>query len=376
MHTSTITGLVLTGLVHALSVDAALAQAPVQAPMAADLKPGDGRPARASTRQRKAMTMTQAFQNAATRTIQVKDTRMVYRELGERGGVPVVFLHHLTAVLDDWDPKVLDGIAGSHHVVIFDNRGVGGSGGQTPVSVADMAEDAIAFIEALGFAQVDLFGFSLGGFVAQVIAQTRPELVRKIVLAGTGPAGGVGISDVGTILQGAFQKAGAEHKHPKHFLFFSPSPQSQKAADAFLQRLGERQADRDTAVSDQTVQAQLTAIAKWGQAPNSSETLKQVRHPVLIANGDADVMVPTQNSIALFEALTNERLSIFPVASHVGVFKYDEAFVYQEIEFSVGTMTSSSPLATSTGCRICFSASVELGAWPHLAIAASWAWTV
>jgi pimeloyl-ACP methyl ester carboxylesterase len=91
---------------------------------------------------------------------------MVYRELGERGGVPVIFLHHLTAVLDDWDPKVLDGIAGSRHVVIFDNRGVGGSGGQTPVSVADMAEDAIAFIEALGFAQVDLLGFSLGGFIA------------------------------------------------------------------------------------------------------------------------------------------------------------------------------------------------------------------
>ena len=133
--------------------------------------------------------MRQTFQNAATRTIQVKDTRIVYRELGERGGVPVIYLHHLTAVLDDWDPKVLDGIAGSHHVVIFDNRGVGGSGGQTPVSVADMAEDAIAFIEALGFAQVDLLGFSLGGFIAQVIAQTRPELVRKIVLAGTGPAG-------------------------------------------------------------------------------------------------------------------------------------------------------------------------------------------
>jgi pimeloyl-ACP methyl ester carboxylesterase len=129
------------------------------------------------------MTMSQTFQNAATRTIQVKDTRMVYRELGERGGVPVIFLHHLTAVLDDWDPKVLDGIAGSRHVVIFDNRGVGSSGGQTPVSVADMAEDAIAFIEALGFAQVDLLGFSLGGFIAQVIAQTRPELVRKIVLA-------------------------------------------------------------------------------------------------------------------------------------------------------------------------------------------------
>jgi len=277
--------------------------------------------------------MSQRFQEAATQTIQVKDTNMVYRELGKRGGVPVVFLHHLTAVLDDWDPKILDGIAGSRHVVIFDNRGVGGSGGQTPVTVADMAADAIAFIEALGFKQVDLFGFSLGGFVSQVIAQTRPALVRKIVLAGTGPAGGVGISDVGKILQDAFKKAGAEQKHPKHFLFFSPSPQSQKAADAFLQRLGERQADRDTAVSDQTVQAQITAIVDWGKAPSSSEALKQIRHPVLIANGDEDVMVPTQNSIALFEALPNAKLSIFPDASHGGIFQYADTFVDQALGF-------------------------------------------
>jgi len=277
--------------------------------------------------------MNQTFQNALTRTVQVKDTKFVYRELGERGGVPVIFLHHVTAVLDDWDPKVLDGIAASHHVVIFDNRGVGGSGGQTPVSVADMAEDAIAFIEALGFTQVELFGFSLGGFIAQEIAQTRPALIRKIVLAGTGPAGGVGISDVGAILQDAFQKASAEHKHPKHFLFFSPSTQSQKAADAFLQRLDERQADRDTAVSDQTVQAQLAAIAKWGQAQNSSERLKQLRHPVLIANGDADVMVPTSNSIALFDALPNAELSIFPDASHGGIFQYADAFVDQTLGF-------------------------------------------
>ncbi len=277
--------------------------------------------------------MTQAFQNAVTRTIQVKDTRMAYRELGERGGLPVVFLHHLTAVLDDWDPKVLDGIAGRHHAVIFDNRGVGGSGGQTPGSVAEMAEDAIAFIEALGFPQVDLFGFSLGGFVAQVIMQTRPELVRKIVLAGTGPAGGVGISDVGSILQNALQKAGAEHKHPKHFLFFSASPQSQAAADAFLHRLAERQADRDIAVSDQTIQAQLTAITKWGQAPSSIEALKQIRHAVLVANGDADVMVQTSNSIALFEALPNAKLSIFPDASHGGIFQYADAFVDQALRF-------------------------------------------
>jgi pimeloyl-ACP methyl ester carboxylesterase len=277
--------------------------------------------------------MKQPFQSATTQTIQVKDTKFAYRELGERGGIPVIFLHHLTAVLDDWDPKVLDGIAASHHVVIFDNRGVGGSGGHTPASVDDMAQDAVAFIEALGFTKVDLFGFSLGGFVAQVIAQTRPDLVRKIILAGTGPAGGSGISNVGAILQGAFQKAGAEHKHPKHFLFFSPSARSQKAADAFLQRLGQRQVDRDTAVSDQTIQAQITAITGWGQAPDAGEGLKQVRHPVLIANGDADVMVPTANSISLFEALPNAELSVFPDAGHGGIFQYADAFVDQALGF-------------------------------------------
>jgi pimeloyl-ACP methyl ester carboxylesterase len=277
--------------------------------------------------------MTQSFQNAATHSIQVKDTRLVYRELGERGGVPVVFLHHLTAVLDDWDPRLLDGIARQRHVVIFDNRGVGGSSGQTPASVTDMAGDAIAFIEALGLVQVDLFGFSLGGFVAQAIAQTRPELVRKIVLAGTGPAGGKGIANVAAILQGAVQKATAEHRHPKHLLFFSPSPPSQKAADAFLQRLEERKADRDTAVSNETVQAQLTAIAKWGQAAGSTEALKQIRQPVLVANGDDDVMVPTVNSFALFEALPNAELSIFPDASHGGIFQYADAFVDQTLRF-------------------------------------------
>jgi pimeloyl-ACP methyl ester carboxylesterase len=115
----------------------------------------------------------------------------------------VVFLHHLTAVLDDWDPKVVDGLVAKRHVIVFDNRGVGGSGGSTPKTVEEMARDAVAFIGALGFSKVDLLGFSLGGFVAQVIAQEQPGLVRKIILAGTGPAGGDGIVNVGAVLQDA-----------------------------------------------------------------------------------------------------------------------------------------------------------------------------
>src|SRR5438445_9941392 len=136
------------------------------------------------------------YKDAPTRTGGAGGTRFAYRQLGTETGVPVIFLHHLAAVLDNWDPRVIDGIATRHRVITFDNRGVGASQGSTPDSIEAMARDAVAFIRALGFDQVDLLGFSMGGFVAQVIAQKEPQLVRKIILAGTGPAGGEGIDKV------------------------------------------------------------------------------------------------------------------------------------------------------------------------------------
>src|ERR1700704_2563626 len=156
--------------------------------------------------------MSTRFENAANKSVDVNGTNFVYREIGKAGGIPVVFLHHLTAVLDDWDPRVVDGLAAKRHVIAFDNRGVGGSGGSTPKTVEEMARDAVACIRALGFSKGDLLGFSLGGFVFQVIPQQQPGLVRKIILAGTGPAGGEGIVKVGPILQDAFGKAGATKK--------------------------------------------------------------------------------------------------------------------------------------------------------------------
>src|SRR3954468_7659193 len=250
------------------------------------------------------------WKNAPTRTIRAGNVEFAYRELGPRGGVPLVFLHHLTAVLDDWDPRVVDGLAAKHHVIVFDNRGVGGSGGSTPKTVEEMARDAVAFIGALGFSKVDLLGFSLGGFIAQVIAQQQPGLVRKIILAGTGPAGGDGIVNVGAVLQDAFGKAGATNKHPKHFLFFTQTSNGQTAADDFLQRLEERTKDLDTPVSNETVQAQLVAIQAWGQG--DATTLGMVQHPVLVVNGDDDVMVPSFNSFELARRLPKAQLSIFP----------------------------------------------------------------
>ena len=272
-----------------------------------------------------------SFENAPTQSIDVGGTPFVYREVGEKGGFPLILLHHLTAVLDDWDPRVVDGLAAEYRVIAFDNRGVGASGGTTPTSVAEMAQDAMAFIRALGLTQVNLLGFSLGGFIAQVIAQEAPDLVRKIIIAGSGPAGGEGISNMGAVLQDGVARATAAGKHPKHFLFFTQTNNGQAAANAFLGRLNERIEDRDSGIRNETIGAQLTAIHAWGQGEPSR--LSEIHHPVLVANGDNDVMAPTINSFELARRLPNAQLSIFPDASHGGIFQYYPVFVQQALDF-------------------------------------------
>jgi pimeloyl-ACP methyl ester carboxylesterase len=246
--------------------------------------------------------------------------------------VPVVFLHHFTAVLDDWDPAVVDGIAAEHRVILVDLRGVGGSGGTTPDSVEAMAADTVAFLDALGLATVDVFGYSLGGMVAQVIVQQRPDLVRRIILAGTAPAGDQGPAATGAVLQSAMEKADAQGKHPKHFLFFSPTATSQAAGDAFLARLDERTEDRDAPVSNETIGAQLTALAKWEQG-TSPAGLTNVDKPVLVVNGDDDTMLPTTSSFHLAQLLPDAELSIYPDSGHGGIFQYHDVFVAQALAF-------------------------------------------
>jgi pimeloyl-ACP methyl ester carboxylesterase len=269
---------------------------------------------------------------AVTRTVEVGGTPFAYREAGPATGVPVVFLHHFTAVLDDWDPAVVDGIAAERRVILVDLRGVGGSGGTTPDSVEAMAGDAVAFLEALGLTTVDLLGYSLGGMVAQVIVQQRPDLVRRVILAGTAPAGDHGPAATGAVLQAALEKAGAQGKHPKHFLFFSPTASSQAAADAFLARLDERTADRDAPATNEAIGAQLNALAKWEQGA-SPAGLANVDKPVLVVNGDDDTMLPTISSFHLAQLLPDAELSIYPDSGHGGIFQYHDLFVTQALEF-------------------------------------------
>jgi pimeloyl-ACP methyl ester carboxylesterase len=267
--------------------------------------------------------------------VEVEGTPFAYREVGPTTGVPVVFLHHFTAVLDEWDPAVVDGIAHERRVILVDLPGVGGSGGTTPDSVEAMAGDTIAFLAALGLTTVDLLGFSLGGMVAQVIVEQRPDLVRRVILAGTAPAGDPGPAGTGAVLQSALEKGSAQGKHPKHFLFFSPTPTSQAAADAFLGRLEERTEDRDAPVSNEAIGAQLTALAKWEQG-TSSVGLTNVDKPVLVVNGDDDTMFPTISSLHLAQLLPDAQLSIYPDSGHGGIFQHHELFVAQALDFLRG----------------------------------------
>src|SRR5690348_6137487 len=189
------------------------------------------------------------WKNAPTHTIEAGGVTFAYRQLGLNTGVPVVFLTHLAAVLDNWDPRVVDGISGKHRVITFDNRGVGASSGSTPTTIEEMARDAVTFIRALGYDQVDLFGFSMGGMIAQVIAQEEPQLVRKMIIAGTGPAGGEGIDKVTRISYQDTARGLLTRTDPKQYLFFTRTPNGRRAGQEFLARLEERTSDRDKTIS-------------------------------------------------------------------------------------------------------------------------------
>jgi pimeloyl-ACP methyl ester carboxylesterase len=274
---------------------------------------------------------TTSHQDAPTQTVEVGGTRFAYRDLGPRTETPVIFLNHLAAVLDNWDPRVVDGIASQRRVITFDNRGVGASEGRTPSSIAEMAKDAVAFIRALGFDQVDLLGFSMGGFVAQVIAEEQPELVRKVILAGTGPAGGQGIDKVTVLTYLDVVRGAVTFRDAKYYLFFTKTANGRSEARAFLRRLKERTQDRDKAISVPSFRAHLKAIHSWGlQRPTD---LSRIRQPVFVANGDDDRMVPTQNSVDLARRLPGAQLTIYPDAGHGGIFQHHAEFVPQALDF-------------------------------------------
>jgi pimeloyl-ACP methyl ester carboxylesterase len=251
-----------------------------------------------------------------------------YRRLGEASAStpPLVSFQHFRGNLDNWDPTLVDPLARTREVILFDNAGVGGSTGSVPRTVTAMAHDALSFIDALELREIDVLGFSLGGYIAQELVLIRPRLVRRLVLAGTGPQGG---EDMHGFTDEIFEHGSHDQPGEEDFLtlFFARSETSIAKGREFLQRISTRAEDRDTPVAVEVRDAQLDAVTTWG-IPDATRLnrLAGITQPVLVANGDNDRMVGTKNSYLLAERLPNARLKIYPDAGHGFLFQYPAEF--------------------------------------------------
>ena len=275
-------------------------------------------------------TATKATQlTAPNQTIEAPNgVSYAYRRFGNPAGdvLPLLFLQHFRGNLDNWDPALVDALASTREVILFDNAGVGGSTGTVPRTVTAMAHDALSFIDALGLREIDVLGSSLGGYVAQELVLIRPRLVRRLVLAGTGPQGG---EDMHGFTDEIFVHANRDQPGAEDILalFFERSETSVAKGREFLLRIFTRMEDRDTRATLEVRDAQLDAITTWG-IPDTSrlDRLAGITQPVLVANGDNDRVVPTKNSHLLAERLPNARLKIYPDAGHGFLFQYPAEF--------------------------------------------------
>jgi pimeloyl-ACP methyl ester carboxylesterase len=276
-----------------------------------------------------AETTTQAnlHDSAPTQFQEVGDVRLAYRRFGKEGAPPLVCLQHFTGRMDNWDPVHTNRLAQDRPVVLVDYRGLGRSSGETPDSMQGMGRDIIAFIHALGAKQADIFGFSIGGMVAQQIALDAPELVRRLILAGTGPSGGEGMAAFSPKVQEIFSRLKSKPAERALELFFSPSAASQAAGKAWLGRILARQVDREPEASPQVAGAQLAALAKWGQVTGERYgSLKNIPHRTLVVNGHDDIMV-------LQQKLPDAQLILYPDSGHGAHFQFAEEFAEAAARF-------------------------------------------
>ena len=271
------------------------------------------------------VTEEQTAGSAIKRVAAVNGIEYAYRDVGA-GAVPLVLLQHFRGNLDNWDPALIDDLAAEHRVVAFDNVGVGGTTGTTPHTVEAMAHGAIAFVEAMGFTQIDLLGFSLGSFVAQEVALIRPDLVRRIVLASSAPQGAAGMHGWAPEVIGA---VGQPEPNPQGYVdvFFAHTSSSRQAGQQAAGRIFGRSSDQDAPTTWQTRQAQYDAVCTWG-IPNHSllERVAAIEHPVFVANGDSDPMILPRYSHLLAGLLPNARLTIYPDSAHGFLFQHHTQF--------------------------------------------------
>ena len=253
------------------------------------------------------------------------DVHYAYRRFGNPGGIPVVLLQHFRGNMDNWDPALLDALASEREVIVFNNVGVASTDGRAPNTVTQMARDAIVFLEALELEQVDLLGFSLGGFVAQEIALLRPNLARKLILAGTGPQGG-------PVMHG-WRKDIADNAHADQTdaetcstSCSSIPPPAKPRAWSFWAASWQRK-DRDAPSDLATRDAQYDAVVEWGVPDhNKLQRLAAIQQPTLVANGDGDLMCPPRLTHLMGGLIPHAQVKIYPDAGHGFLWQHHKEF--------------------------------------------------
>ena len=274
--------------------------------------------------------MTHTHVTAPTLFVEANRIRFAYRRFGQKTGVPLLLMQHFRGGLDHWDPAITDGFAKDRPVILFDKAGVASSSGETPRTVEAMADHAADFVNALGLSQLDLLGFSLGGYVAQVFTFRHPNVVRRLMLVGTRPRGGEPPTDPNyrPCATSTDPATGEGTLEAFLYLFFSPSPRGQAAGRAFWERRHRRENDIDRPSSPQTMAAQSAAITDWRQVRGERfAELKSITRPTLVVNGSKDVMVPTINSFSLSQHIPNAQLIIYPDSGHGSLFQYPDLFL-------------------------------------------------
>jgi pimeloyl-ACP methyl ester carboxylesterase len=291
---------------------------------------------------------THTHQTAPTQFVTAYGIRFAYRRFGNASGIPLVFNQHYTGTMDYWDPAVTDGLARNREVILFNNAGVSSSSGEVPATIQEMGTNAVAFIKALGLAKVDVLGFSIGGMVAQELTLQAPELVRRLILVGTGLRGGEGIAPMTAAAAKIF---GATYDPPENLwlaVHFTPSAASQAAGRAFLKRKHLRQESRDPEVNDRVGPRQIQALSLYGAKQEGAfNYLKDIHQPTLVVNGNNDVIAPTINSFTLQQNLPNAELILYPDSNHGSFYQYPELFVQQANQFLSWQLPKSTGLSAA-----------------------------
>jgi pimeloyl-ACP methyl ester carboxylesterase len=272
-------------------------------------------------------------ENAPTQFVKMDGLQIAYRRFGPREGVPVLMLNYFAAHMDNWDPAITNGFAAEDDVILHDYPGIGGSTGETPHTVGAMTTQLVSFCRALDLKVFDVVGFSLGGMIAQQLVAEHPNMVRRIILLGTAPRGGEGLTFTDLSVDELNDEAGLLMK-----AFFTQSEASRAAAHAYLDRLKLRIRDRDAPVSMPPATAQLEAIREWGLVPAKDRyaMLRKIRQPTLIVHGSKDVVVGPINAFILSQHIPDARLIIYPDASHGVQSQYAEEFLAQVRRFRNG----------------------------------------